>query len=132
MGEGNGYAGLDAVLGNVARRFVEVVAPGFEHIGKLRFRSITERERSQYESHMLTTKGMVKLEKLEQQRQRLIAMCWVDGEGNPNLSISESHKLQDLDAKLTAYMFDVCSEHCGLTREDFDELEKNSERINVA
>ena len=122
MSEGNGYVTRDLFLRAPVRRFKELVIP---ELGKVRIRSLTELERSQFEASIRDKKGNVSNTKLIDLKCRLIVLAVVDGEGNPVLQNADIAQLRQQDAKITNALVDAIQEHIGITDNDLEELEKN-------
>lgn len=123
------YAGRDALLALTKRRFADVQLPGGETV---RIRSLTERERSKYESETLTKKGDLNQSKLADAKRRLIALCICDGEGNTILQADDVKALEDVDSAVTQTLYDAIRLHCGFDQRDVEELVKNSGGTPVA
>ncbi len=51
----------------------------------------------------------------------------VDEDGNPIVPPSDVGKLAELDAADSSYLYEECASHCGINRQDLDDLAKNSE-----
>lgn len=128
-GEGNGLATREQLLSATTgkRRHEKVTLP----ISKLRvrIRSLTERELSAYQSATLGTGGGVKKSKLEDASRRLIVLCVVDDEGNQVFQNADVGALANWDAADSGYLYDECAKHCGINRQDIEDLVKNSESI---
>ncbi len=122
MSEGNGYATRDAFLGPAKRRFTEAEVEG---LGKVRIRSLTELERSKFEASMRAKNGEVSNLKLVDMKARLIVLCVVDGDGNPLLTHRDIDQILQQDSEVTNEVVDQIQEHCGFTKSDIEELEKN-------
>ena len=66
----NGYLGREGITGRNARRYRDVELPGG---GKVRIRSLSELEKSDYETSFYTRKGVMNVARLSSARRRLIA-----------------------------------------------------------
>jgi hypothetical protein len=128
-GEGNGLATRDELLSAPAgkRRFAKVALPvsGL----RVRIRSLTELELSRYQSAMLAPGGGIKRSKLDDASRRLIVLCVVDGEGNPLFQDSDLQALADWDSADSGHLYDECAKHCGINRQDIEDLVKASESM---
>ena len=122
MSEQNGYATKAALLAANKRRFTDVDVPG---VGKMRLRSLTERERSGYESGMLGKDGRTNLKKIAEAKVALIVLCLCDAEDRQLLSSADAAALGELDSSVTNVLFDACTKHCGISETDVEELAKN-------
>ena len=112
----------DQLLQPAKRRFREVEVNG----GTVRIRSITEKERSEWELGGLDRKGKVARNGLLSIKCRLIVLCVVDEDGNPVFRESDVPKLMEQDSVVTDTIATACQEHCGITDSDIEGLEKNS------
>lgn len=116
---------LERLLAKSAtRRYLEVEIP---EIGEtVRIRSLTERERSAWESSMLTKDGkLVSPAQLANTKRRLVALSLCNEAGERIVSDDQVEVLGDLDAAAFARIFDAASELCGLEKRDIEALEKN-------
>lgn len=94
-----------------------------------RIRSLTEAEKSDYETLTLTTKGQVNKDKLNDARRRLVALCLVDAQGNRICGDADVDKLKGIDGLITSHIYDECRVHCGFEDGDIEKLVKNSENV---
>ena len=122
MSESNGYADKASILGANKRRFRDVDVP---LIGKVRIRSLTERERSEYEAGFLDGSGNVS--SLVDSKVRLIVLCVCNAEGHRLFTDEEATVLSDVDAVVTNTLADECRRLSGFSDEDVGKLEKNLE-----
>lgn len=104
------------------RRFAEVEIPGW---GTVRIRSLSELERSRFEASIRDKRGQVSASKLIDLKCRLIVLCVVDTDGNPILSNNDIEQLRQQDSRLTNLLTEKIQEHCGITDNDIEEMEKN-------
>lgn len=118
----NGYADKASILAANKRRYVDVPIPG---IGTVRIRSLTERERSEYEAGFLDGDG--KATNLVDSKVRLIVLCICNADGERLFSREDKPGISSMDAIVTNRLADVCREHCGFTDEDIEVLAKNLE-----
>lgn len=121
----NGYTSRDAFLGARKRRYRDIILPDGS---KLRIQSITERERSEWESHVKVKRGQITRESLVMLRARLICLCVVDEDGNPLFRPDDASQMLSVDSAITNRLFEACQEHCGISDADVEGLEKNCER----
>lgn len=112
----------DQLLGSFSRRYrtVETLA------GQVRIRNLTEAEKADFESGSLTAEGKLNLSHVRAQRRKLVAAVLVDDAGEPLLQAGDIDRLKDLDAAVTGAIFQAATEHCGFSKDDVEELEKNS------
>lgn len=122
-----GFASREQLLGLATRkrRHREVTLPVAGC--NVRIQSLTERERSQYEAAVFSSRGGTNLSRMLDASRRLIVLCVVDGAGNRILTESDVPKLGDWDAADVSVLYVECAEHCGLNRSDIEALAKNSD-----
>ena len=108
--------------------------------GSVRIRSITEKERSEYEVAMLKFGGKRKNEQgkmdinqkaLQTARLRLIVLCLVDDKDNRMFNDDEISLLQSMDSADAKVIGDACDAMLNANSEYFEELMGNSDLINV-
>ena len=122
MSEANGYADKAALLGANKRRFADVV---IADVGTFRIRSLTERERSEYEAGFLDRSGKARTSKLVEAKVRLIVLCLCNAEGLQLLSDGDAAGLGGIDSTVSNKLFDECQTHCGFSEADVEDLVKN-------
>ena len=108
------------------RRFTTATLP----IGRqtIRIRSLFERELSDYQAAIQAATGeRERHNRLKAANRQFIAMCLVDSNGNRIVPANEVGRLADLDAADSSHLYDACVEHCGINKQDLDDLVKNSE-----
>ena len=126
---GNDFVTREQLIAKSKRRYQEFEIPDF---GKIRIRSLTERERSNYEADIMGSKGEFRKTKLVQARRRLIALTVVDANGNLLLDQPGDVKaLEEQDGAITDAIFDQAMVHCGLRENDIEILVKNSESVQI-
>lgn len=124
MSEGNGLITREQLITASKRRFCEFEIPDF---GRVRIRSLTELERSNYEASTMGAKGEFKMSKLKQARRNLIALTVVDAAGD--LLLNQPGDVKALEAKdgaITDAIFEQSLVHCGIKENDIEVLVKNS------
>lgn len=100
-----------------------------------RVRSITERERSEFEASILDGKGNAKRDKLLSARRRLIMLTLVDEQ---NRLLFGQHDdaalaaLADQDGRLMDSIYEAAARHCGIKDSDVEAIAKNSPATPVA
>lgn len=122
MSDSPAIATRDILTNPVKRRFAVVDTPGW---GGVRIRSLTELERSQFESVPLGKDGALDPRKLVDQKCRLIVLCVVDENGDQILTNKDIEALRQQDSLTTNALVDGIKKHCGFTEADFQELIKN-------
>ena len=127
MTEGNGQlAGREALLSPCKRRHTIEDIPG---VGRCRFQSLSERERSQWEQRLRNKRGDVIPAREREVRRALVALSWVDGDGARVLSDEDikCDAFDNADMLPVAKMAAAVMAHCGLDESDIEDSEKNSE-----
>ena len=123
-------ASREALLKLCERRYSTVEIP--ERDISIRIQSLSEAEKSQYETCLIAKNGRgIMRERLQDATRRLIALCVVDEEGKRIFSDSDLSAIANLDSYISSRIYDACQEHCGFNKGDIDETVKNSEEISV-
>ena len=118
----------EALLGSFKRRYRDVQTQS----GTLRIRNLTEGEKSDFEAGSLTAEGKINLNYHRGQRRRLCALTLVDESGELLLrQPGDADRLKDVDSSVTATVFAAAMEHCGFSRDEQKELEKNSDEATA-
>jgi len=118
----------DQLLGQCERRYRDVELPGG---GSVRIRSLSEKEKSAYETELMTGKGTFRRSRLDDAKRRLMVLCLVDEDGQPLLQRGDTAALENLDGAVTSHIYDEIREHCGFDAEDIEEAVKNSNAVRV-
>ncbi len=125
----NGFATAEQLCGGgVKRRYRNETLP----ISKLtvRIRSLSEGEMGDYQAKLTRASrggGMdIIASALKTANRRLIVLCLVDAQGNQILRNNHIGAMSDWDAADVNYLYTACAEHCGVSRDDIEELVKNS------
>ncbi len=112
------------------RRFMFVDIPEFDL--KLRCQSLTEREKSNYETAILSKNGRgITRDRLADANRRLFALCVVDDKGERLFQDNEIETIATLDALIVSRVASACEVHVGMKDGDIGELIKNSNQITV-
>ena len=109
------------ILGINDRKFVEVAVP--EWGGSVLVRSLTGRERDEFEASTVETKGNKASQNFVNFRARLVSLCIVDE--NKQRMFKTRSEIDALGNKSVAALqrvFNKCQELNGLSDEDVDEL----------
>jgi hypothetical protein len=123
-------ANREALLKLCERRYSTVDIP--ERDISIRIQSLSEAEKSQYETCLIAKNGRgIMRERLQDATRRLIALCVVDEDGKRIFSDSDLSAIANLDSYISSRIYDACQEHCGFNKGDIDETVKNSEEISV-
>lgn len=113
----------DAILGADDRDYVEVTCP--EWGGTVRLRSITGRQRDEYEQSLVEQRGNDRKMNLRNARAKLIVLCAVGEDGRPLFSADDLRQLSAKNAKPLDRLFDACRRLTGLSDDDVRELTEN-------
>ena len=121
MSEGNSLALAEALSAaqQVPRCYVTIDVPEVEMT--LRLQSLTEQERSDYQTFISSSEGAARREKLGRARRRLLSLCLVDNEGNRLVRDHEEDELADIDVDAVRGVYDACRVHCALDADDMVE-----------
>lgn len=99
----------------------------------VRIQSLTDRELSKYQSEVLASGGRggitYRRSRIEDSGRRLIILCLVDEDGNRICNETHLQMLEEWDGADTNFLNDECSKHCGISREEIEDLVKKSEAI---
>lgn len=95
--------------------------------GMVTLRALTGAERDAYEASMVLTEGGDRRANMHNIRARLVARCLCDDEGNRLFSDDEIELLGAKSGAALARLFEVAKRLSGLSNEDIEDLEKNSE-----
>lgn len=118
------------LLGMTERRYATVSFP--ERNMQFRIRSLSELERSDFETQTLRRDGDIELELVKQSKRHLVALCVVDEVGKTLLNYPDDvEALKPIDGMVTGRLYDACRKHCGFEREDIEDLVKNSARTSA-
>jgi hypothetical protein len=115
-----GFLSRDAIFDADDRSFDVVPVP--EWGGEVRIRSITGRQRDQYESSLMDDRGNDRKLNLRNARAKLIVLCAVDENGQALFTADDVNRLGSKNAKPVDRLFDACKKIAGLTDEDVDGL----------
>ena len=112
--------GRSELLAPAERMFQTVNTP----VGAVRLRSVTERERSQFEADTLDKTGKLSKRGMMTVKPRLIVMCVVDEKGEPLFTSADVARLLDMDSVTSNLISDAAQKLAGSTECDLEELEK--------
>jgi hypothetical protein len=113
----------EAILGADDRDYDTVACP--EWGGDVRLRSISGRQRDEYEGSLIEQRGSDRKMNLRNARAKLIVLCAVDEEGRPLFTAEDLRALSAKNAKPIDRLFDACRKLTGLSDDDVKELTEN-------
>ena len=105
----NGHVGASAFV-PAPRRIAEYTIEGF---GTFYLRSLTEQERSEWESEHLDAHGMYDRSKAYRQKPSLIMRMVCDKDGDLLLPTDCLKNLLGMDSSVTSALYDACLQHLG-------------------
>lgn len=112
----------DEILGKRRGKVEEIKVP--EWGGTVFVREITASERDAFEAGSLDKKGGARMANI---RARLAVLTLSDSEGKRLFADADTHQLGELPASAMDRIFEASMRLNRLTKDDVDELEKNSE-----
>jgi len=124
------FAGPEQFQAAAKRRYREEEIPGK---GWHRFRNLTEREQSQWETANLGTDGKRTTDGMQETKAHLIVLTLVNEEGDLRFHESQIDLVMGADSAYTNAVFEVAREHCGIPTKDVTAvaalraLQKNSD-----
>ena len=121
-------ANRNALLKLCERRYIdlELTDAGIT----VRIQSLSEKEKSTYETRLIAKSGRgILRERLQDATRRLIALCLVDENNDRIFLDSDVDKIGELDSFVSSKIYDACQEHCGFNKGDIQDAVKNSPEI---
>ena len=121
-------ANRNALLKLCERRYIdlELADAGIT----VRIQSLSEKEKSTYETRLIAKSGRgILRERLQDATRRLIALCLVDEDNDRIFLDSDVDKIGELDSFVSSKIYDACQEHCGFNKGDIQDAVKNSPEI---
>jgi len=112
------------------RRYINLELPEVGLV--VRIQSLSEKEKSQYETRLIAKSGRgVIRDRLQDATRRLIALCVVDDKNERIFSNADIDKIGELDSFVSSRIYEAAQEHCGFNKHDIETTVGNSERITV-
>ena len=112
------------------RRYIDLELPEVGLV--VRIQSLSEKEKSEYETRLIAKSGRgVVRDRLQDATRRLIALCLVDDKNDRVFSNADIDKIGELDSFVSSRIYEACQEHCGFNKNDIETTVGNSERITV-
>jgi hypothetical protein len=109
----------EKLLSQTTTRYIEKVVFGETY----RMRSLTERERAEYEIKLQDKKAGMSLNKA---RSLLICRVLVDEQNNRLLTDDDSELVGAIDGRIASALYSVALDHNGFAEDDVKDLVKNS------
>lgn len=117
----------DEILNATDFQYEEVEVP--EWGGAVRVKSLSGIERDRFEDSIFQQKGKQLVRNFKNFRAKLVSLTVVDGEGKRMFTEKDVDVLGNKSAAALDKVFSVAQRLSGLTKEDVDELTKNSETV---
>lgn len=125
MTEKTAYLTANDLKKSATRRYHEFDVDISGDVTKVRIQSLSEKEKSDFETAIDRARGKAKIDRTKDFKRRLITACVVDGDGSRVFGQSDVMSLESADGRLTSRIFNECIDHVGFTKDDVEELEKN-------
>lgn len=98
----------------------------------VRIQSLSEKEKSTYETRLIAKSGRgILRERLQDATRRLIALCLVDENNDRVFSDSDVNQIGEMDSFVSSRIYDACQEHCGFNKGDIEDAVEKSAAIPV-
>tara|TARA_R100001244_G_scaffold1471_1_gene2177 strand:+ start:429 stop:827 length:399 start_codon:yes stop_codon:yes gene_type:complete len=98
----------------------------------VRIQSLSEKEKSEYETQLIAKSGRgILRERLQDATRRLIALCLVDDKNERIFTGSDVNQIGEMDSFVSSRIYDACQEHCGFNKGEISETVGNSSEITV-
>jgi len=98
----------------------------------VRIQSLSEKEKSTYETRLIAKSGRgILRERLQDATRRLIALCLVDDKNERIFLDSDVNQIGDMDSFVSSRIYDACQEHCGFNKGDIQDTVEKSAAIHV-
>ena len=95
--------------------------------GSVKVRGMTARQRSEFEKSFQTSSGKPNKRKQGQMRERMCVACCVDDDGQALFTEDDIDALGRQRADIVEPIVNVAMRLCGMTQEDVEQLEGNSD-----
>lgn len=112
----------DALLGPSKRRYAVVA---IANLGNVRLQSFTQGQRAKLEMSMIGKDGQLNPTKAVDFKCRMIVEAAVDDDGNQLYANSDIDHLRQQDSQIINDLCDEIEKHCGFSKADVENLEKN-------
>ena len=123
-------ANRNALLKLCERRYIDL---DLEDAGvTVRIQSLSEKEKSAYETRLIAKSGRgILRDRLQDATRRLIALCLVDENNDRIFLDSDVNQIGEMDSFVSSRIYDAAQEHCGFNKGDIEDTVGNSEKITV-
>jgi|TARA_R110000824_G_scaffold48699_1_gene137274 hypothetical protein len=123
-------ANRNALLKLCERRYIdlELADAGIT----VRIQSLSEKEKSSYETRLIAKSGRgILRDRLQDATRRLIALCLVDDKNERIFTDSDVSQIGEMDSFVSSRIYDAAQEHCGFNKGDIQETVEKCESITV-
>ena len=123
-------ANRNALLKLCERRYIDL---DLEDAGvTVRIQSLSEKEKSSYETRLIAKSGRgILRDRLQDATRRLIALCLVDENNDRIFLDSDVNQIGEMDSFVSSRIYDAAQEHCGFNKGDIETTLGDSEKISV-
>jgi hypothetical protein len=123
-------ANRNALLKLCERRYIDL---DLEDAGvTVRIQSLSEKEKSAYETRLIAKSGRgILRDRLQDATRRLIALCLVDENNDRIFLDSDINQIGEMDSFVSSRIYDAAQEHCGFNKGDIEHTLGDSEKITV-
>jgi hypothetical protein len=123
-------ANRNALLKLCERRYIDL---DLEDAGvTVRIQSLSEKEKSAYETRLIAKSGRgILRDRLQDATRRLIALCLVDENNDRIFLDSDVNQIGEMDSFISSRIYDAAQEHCGFNKGDIEDTVGNSGEISV-
>ena len=123
-------ANRNALLKLCERRYIDL---DLEDAGvTVRIQSLSEKEKSAYETRLIAKSGRgILRDRLQDATRRLIALCLVDENNDRIFLDSDINQIGEMDSFVSSRIYDAAQEHCGFNKGDIEDTVGNSGEISV-
>ena len=98
----------------------------------VRIQSLSEKEKSSYETRLIAKSGRgILRDRLQDATRRLIALCLVDDKNERIFTDSDVSQIGEMDSFVSSRIYDAAQEHCGFNKGDIQETVEKCESITV-
>jgi hypothetical protein len=98
----------------------------------VRIQSLSEKEKSSYETRLIAKSGRgILRDRLQDATRRLIALCLVDDKNERIFLDSDVNQIGEMDSFISSRIYDAAQEHCGFNKGDIQETVERSKEITV-